>query len=85
MFKLKLVYFIRFVDTQPIIVGMDANDVQQRSRFIWTNITILKSDIQQFANQYIFLHKIPKYGAKRMKCGENNNGKNYNNVLLINI
>ncbi|CAH1731560.1 unnamed protein product [Aphis gossypii] len=65
----------RFVDTQPIIVGMDANDVQQRSRFIWTNITILKSDIQQFANQYIFLHKIPKYGAKRMKCGENNNDK----------
>lgn len=84
MYKLKLVYFyfIRFVNSQPIIIGMDANDVQQRSRFIWTNITILKDDIRRFTNQHIFLHKIPKYGGRKIKCGENNNGKNYNHVLL---
>lgn len=85
MLKLKLVYFIRFVNCQPIIIGMDANDVQQRSRFIWTNITILKDDIQQYNNRHIFLHKIPKYGGKRLKCGKNKNGKNYDNILLINI
>ncbi|KAF0768228.1 DNA (cytosine-5)-methyltransferase 3C-like [Aphis craccivora] len=65
----------RFVNCQPIIIGMDANDVQQRSRFIWTNITILKDDIQQYINRHIFLHKIPKYGGKRLKCGKNKNDK----------
>ncbi|XP_025198444.1 DNA (cytosine-5)-methyltransferase 3-like [Melanaphis sacchari] len=60
----------RFVNSQPIIIGMNTNDVRQRSRFIWTNITILKDNIKQFTNQNIYLHKIPKYVGRKVKYDE---------------
>uniref|UniRef100_A0A2S2NG12 DNA (Cytosine-5)-methyltransferase 3A n=1 Tax=Schizaphis graminum TaxID=13262 RepID=A0A2S2NG12_SCHGA len=60
----------RFVETQPIIIGTNINDVRQRSRFIWTNITILQDNIEQYTNQQIYLHKLPKYAGKRVKYNE---------------
>jgi len=69
---------LRYLEIEPILIGMDTNDVQQRSRFIWTNITILNKDIEQFTNQNIYLHEIPKPIGKRSK--EHDIGKK-NNVL----
>jgi len=64
---------------------MDTNDVQQRSRFIWTNITILNKDIKQFTNQNIYLHKIPKSSiGTRSKRVKDNKGKNNYDVLIRN-
>ncbi|KAL4083625.1 hypothetical protein QTP88_028941 [Uroleucon formosanum] len=69
----------RFLNTQPIIIGMDTSDVQQRSRFIWTNITILDEDIRQFTNQHIYLQEIPKSIERKSKKAKE--GKKNNNVL----
>jgi len=73
---------LRFLEIEPIIIGMDTNDIHQRSRFIWTNITILKKDIRQFTNQNIYLHELPKYMGRRSKKDNDNIGKKNNNVLL---
>ncbi|XP_015379624.1 PREDICTED: DNA (cytosine-5)-methyltransferase 3A-like [Diuraphis noxia] len=62
----------RFLNTQPIIIGMETNDVQQRSRFIWTNITILKENIKQLTTQNIYLHKMPKSIGRRSKFYKDN-------------
>ncbi|XP_060857981.1 DNA (cytosine-5)-methyltransferase 3A-like [Metopolophium dirhodum] len=62
----------RFLEIEPIIIGMDTDDVQQRSRFIWTNVTILNKDIRQFTNQNIYLHEIPKSIGKRSKKDKHN-------------
>ncbi|KAL5238695.1 hypothetical protein ACI65C_006105, partial [Semiaphis heraclei] len=62
----------RFLDTEPIIIGMETNDVQQRSRFIWTNITILDENIKQLTTQHIYLHKIPKFIGRRSKFYKDN-------------
>lgn len=70
---------VRFLNTQPIIIGMDTSDVQQRSRFIWTNITILDEDIRQFTNQHIYLQEIPKSIERKSKKAKE--GKKNNNVL----
>ncbi|XP_060848078.1 DNA (cytosine-5)-methyltransferase 3B-like isoform X2 [Rhopalosiphum padi] len=60
----------RFIQTQPIIFGTNIDDVRQRSRFIWTNITILKDDIEEYTGQQIYLHQLPKYAGKRVKYNE---------------
>jgi len=54
---------------------METNDVQQRSRFIWTNITILKENIKQLTTQNIYLHKLPKFIGRRSKFYKDNIGK----------
>jgi len=64
---------------------METDDVQQRSRFIWTNITILKENIKQLTTQHIYLHKIPKFIGRRSTFYKDNIGKNNNNELFGNI
>ncbi|CAI6373736.1 unnamed protein product [Macrosiphum euphorbiae] len=56
----ELAVISKHLEIEPILIGMDTNDVHQRSRFIWTNITILDKDIKQFTNQNIYLYEIPK-------------------------
>lgn len=62
----------RFLNTQPIIIGMETDDVQQRSRLIWTNITILNKNIKQLTSQHIYLHKVPKYAGRRSQFYKDN-------------
>jgi len=63
---------------------MDTLDVRQRSRFIWTNITILKEDIKDLTHQHIYLHKIPKKFGRKVQYEEDNIGKtNYNMFFII--
>jgi len=82
LYKLKYMFiFLRFLEIEPIIIGMDTDDVQQRSRFIWTNITILNKDIRQLTNQNIYLHEIPKSIGRRSKKDKHNIGIKNNNVL----
>lgn len=55
----KIIFLLnRFCGKKPVLLTMYSEDIQQRGRFIWTNITILQKNVEAFQKYNIFLKKI---------------------------
>lgn len=46
---------------------MKTKNIRQRARFIWSNITILNENIEQFINQDIFHHDVSERNSNSKK------------------
>lgn len=59
--------FNRFCGKKPILSTMYSEDLRQRGRFIWSNITICEKNVAAFRKYDIFIKKMNRKDKGKIK------------------